>query len=193
MAEVKWQARRVSDGVLVDVTGDTSGTPASAPTENALEAGTTFNGGTITAGLSIQPTLAWQNPLQAISPVGGTASIIRTVKGGLGGTDVFVVFADGTINAFAPDSPTDHIFTFEADNTPAVGKRLAKFVTPGGEVHITRNGYLGISFVATAPADAEIDTGQCLFWFDTTNGAAKIKFKGKSANGTVVNGEVALT
>ena len=40
MAEVKWQARRVSDGVLVDVTGDVSGTPASAPTANVLEAGT---------------------------------------------------------------------------------------------------------------------------------------------------------
>ena len=39
MAEVKWQARRVSDGVLVDVTGDTEGTPAGAPTPNALEGG----------------------------------------------------------------------------------------------------------------------------------------------------------
>jgi hypothetical protein len=39
MAEVKWQARRVSDGVLVDVTGDTTGTPVGAPTPNALEAG----------------------------------------------------------------------------------------------------------------------------------------------------------
>ena len=27
MAEVKWQARRISDGVLVDVTADTEGTP----------------------------------------------------------------------------------------------------------------------------------------------------------------------
>lgn len=39
MAEVKWQARRISDGVLVDVTGDTEGTPLTAPTPNALEAG----------------------------------------------------------------------------------------------------------------------------------------------------------
>lgn len=39
MAEVSWQARRVSDGVLVDVTGDVSGTPAIAPTPNALESG----------------------------------------------------------------------------------------------------------------------------------------------------------
>ena len=39
MAEVKWQARRISDGVLVDVTGDTEGTPAGAPTPNVLEGG----------------------------------------------------------------------------------------------------------------------------------------------------------
>ena len=39
MAEVKWTARRVSDVVLVDVTGDTDGVPATAPTANALEAG----------------------------------------------------------------------------------------------------------------------------------------------------------
>lgn len=38
MAEVKWTARRVSDGVLVDVTGDTEGTPVIAPTANVLEA-----------------------------------------------------------------------------------------------------------------------------------------------------------
>lgn len=41
MAEVKWQARRVSDGIMVDVTGDTEGTPAPAPTANALEGGVT--------------------------------------------------------------------------------------------------------------------------------------------------------
>ena len=39
MAEVKWTARRVTDGVLVDVTGDTESTPQTAPTQNALEAG----------------------------------------------------------------------------------------------------------------------------------------------------------
>lgn len=39
MAEVKWQARRITDGVLVDVTGDTDGVPQGAPTPNALEAG----------------------------------------------------------------------------------------------------------------------------------------------------------
>ena len=44
MAEVKWQARRVSDGVLVDVTGDTTGTPAGAPTANALEGATNPDG-----------------------------------------------------------------------------------------------------------------------------------------------------
>ena len=44
MAEVKWSARRVSDGVLVDVTGDTEGTPETAPTANELEAGGVSSG-----------------------------------------------------------------------------------------------------------------------------------------------------
>ena len=44
-----------------------------------------------------------------------------------------------------------------------------------------------------APADADISNSTVALWFDATNGSAKIKFKGKSANGTVVVGEVALT
>lgn len=45
----------------------------------------------------------------------------------------------------------------------------------------------------TEPADADIAPNQLYFWFDATNGAAKLMLKGKSANGTVVEGEVALT
>ena len=54
-----------------------------------------------------------------------------------------------------------------------------------------KNGHLHIAKNA-APADADIAAGQCFFWFDATNGAAKLKIKGKSANGTVVAGEIAL-
>ena len=43
-----------------------------------------------------------------------------------------------------------------------------------------------------APADADLVAEQgCLFW-DFTNGAGKLKIKAKTANGTVVTGEVAL-
>lgn len=44
----------------------------------------------------------------------------------------------------------------------------------------------------TAPADADIVAGQFFIYWDSTNGASKLKIKGKSANGTVVTGEVAL-
>lgn len=46
---------------------------------------------------------------------------------------------------------------------------------------------------SAAPADADIQSGQVFMFFDSTNGSAKVKFKGKSANGTVVAGEVALS
>lgn len=49
-----------------------------------------------------------------------------------------------------------------------------------------------ITKVNAAPADGDLSAGECSWWFDSTNGAAKAKFKGKSANGTVVSGEVAL-
>lgn len=45
----------------------------------------------------------------------------------------------------------------------------------------------------TAPADGDLGANQVAIWFDSTNGAAKLMIKGKSADGTVVSGEVALT
>jgi len=45
---------------------------------------------------------------------------------------------------------------------------------------------------ATAPADGDIQNGQLFLYVDPTNGAGKLLIKGKTANGTVVNGSVAL-
>ena len=47
--------------------------------------------------------------------------------------------------------------------------------------------------VNSVPADADVATSEVQFWFDDTNGAAKVKFKGKQADGTVRTGEVALS
>lgn len=58
-------------------------------------------------------------------------------------------------------------------------------------LEVSGGGYLGI-FTHTAPADADIAAGEVMLWFDQTNGASKLKLKGKSQNGTVVAGEVAL-
>jgi hypothetical protein len=42
------------------------------------------------------------------------------------------------------------------------------------------------------PADAEIQPGRVFMWFDPTNGAAKVMFKGKQSDGKVLSGEVPL-
>ena len=57
---------------------------------------------------------------------------------------------------------------------------------------ISENGYFTTRKVA-APADGELSASELAFWFDDTNGAGKLKIKAKTANGTVVTGEVALT
>lgn len=44
----------------------------------------------------------------------------------------------------------------------------------------------------TSP-NAELNPGQCALWFDKTNGAAKLKITAKTADGTVVTGEIALS
>lgn len=44
-----------------------------------------------------------------------------------------------------------------------------------------------------APADGTLSAGDLVMWFDETDGAGKAMFKGKTANGTVVTGSVALT
>jgi hypothetical protein len=57
---------------------------------------------------------------------------------------------------------------------------------------VSENGYF-TTRKTSAPADAELTTGELAIWFDASAGAAKVKFKGKNASGTVVAGEVALS
>lgn len=59
------------------------------------------------------------------------------------------------------------------------------------QARFDKNGVLMIKR-NTAPADADVNTGECAFWFDSTNGAAKLMFKAKQADGTVRTGSVAL-
>jgi hypothetical protein len=56
---------------------------------------------------------------------------------------------------------------------------------------ITENGYFTTRKTA-APADAELAAGELAFWFDSTNGAAKLMVKAKEAGGTVRTGSLAL-
>ncbi len=73
---------------------------------------------------------------------------------------------------------SDDLQCWQAD-----GGGILSRVSAGGYFITSRN---------AAPADAVLAAGDLAHWFDSTNGLSKVKFKGKSANGTVVTGEVAL-
>jgi hypothetical protein len=78
----------------------------------------------------------------------------------------------------------------------AIGTQAAdmtRWETNGGVLlcRVAAGGRFGHA-VTTAPADADVATGEAQLWFDSTNGAAKLMCKAKSANGTVVTGQLAL-
>lgn len=83
-----------------------------------------------------------------------------------------------------------------ADNGAADGSILILAENNFGEdIRIFGNVFFRGAIVAksnSAPADADLSNSSCAIWFDATNGAPKLMFKGKQANGTVVTGEVAL-
>ena len=56
---------------------------------------------------------------------------------------------------------------------------------------INKDGYIMTRKVA-APADGDVATSELALWFDNTNGNAFAMFKGKTVDGTVVTGSVAL-
>ena len=75
--------------------------------------------------------------------------------------------------------------TWDATNGLAVGKPI----TVTGAVIAS-----GALFTAAnaAPADGALVAGQLAIWYDDTNGAGKIMFKAKQADGTVKTGSVAV-
>jgi hypothetical protein len=87
------------------------------------------------------------------------------------------VGANGSLNVYSNDA--DEAFEVTTDNAVVL-----KF----GDAH-----KLQVRGATAAPADAALAAGSFSLWLDQTNGAAKLKIKAKQANGTVVQGEVALT
>jgi HK97 family phage major capsid protein len=147
-----------------------------------------FNGGTITSTLSIEPATG---PVLSLGPALGfallemadaTTQVVATFSAG-GELDLETTGTAITPLIVAPQTPLD------------AGKRVASFFAhnAGSEASgFLRGGYF-FTKLSAAPADAELAAGELALWFDKTNGAAKLKIKGKSANGTVVQGEVALS
>lgn len=57
---------------------------------------------------------------------------------------------------------------------------------------VSASGHLGTR-VNVAPSDSTLPPGEAMFWFDSTNGAAKLMVKARQADGTVKTGSLPLT
>jgi hypothetical protein len=104
----------------------------------------------------------------------------------LGGADV----AGATLSVYSPSTTYDvvQIRKFAGSSQ----KMLHLLDESNQTLHkFDKNGY-SITAKTSAPADADLAAGELAYWFDSTNGAAMARFKGKQANGTVVSGAVAL-
>lgn len=77
-----------------------------------------------------------------------------------------------------------------SDEPEAFWVNLNEGSLPNPTIGIYKQGMLKISGVA--PANGVINAGELFLYYDPTNGAAKLMLKGKTANGTVVTGQVAL-
>lgn len=146
-----------------------------------------------------------QKVVQINAPAGQTVPIFDVL---LNGAQVVAVTNTGALqtnngvfytNGQATGSPVMSAATLS--NNPSIQARRGASAT-GDLFAACANGYTALSrfdkdgFLMTklqaAPADASITAGEIAFWFDSTNGAAKLMFKGKEAGGTVRTGSVAL-
>jgi hypothetical protein len=163
-------------------------------------------GGTITGELTIDPATA---PATASLVVNGRAgasagTFLLYMQDSSTDTDnVFTVNRDGTtqiVDSNPSSAVVGSMVKVLAGGSRAplqVGSWSAQslfVVGDGGSVAINPSGSLGLILKGphAAPANGDIAAGEVALWFDQTDGAAKLKIKAKSANGTVVTGEVAL-
>lgn len=78
------------------------------------------------------------------------------------------------------------IFSSAASPTAPINEYQVNGTMKG---RVTKDGCFATS-VNAAPADADVLTNEVQFWFDSSNGAHKVMYKGKTADGTVVTGQL---
>lgn len=128
--------------------------------------------------LSHSTTIGFQPQADNVHPLGGAANR-------------WSVLCAGQVQALCADAGTTPELVKGAASQTA---NLAEWQKSDATVYgtVSENGYF-TTRKNSAPADAELTAGEAAWWFDSTNGSAKLKVKAKQANGTVVVGEIALT
>lgn len=152
-----------------------------------------------------QPLLLIDDPA-----AGSDYSDVVTIVGDKGGpneSNMFSMDSAGEVFITTLDAGASALVIFPASGSAAFGAHIVQVSTDGGGgtlLDLEANGKFSVGDASlsngllirgphAAPADAEMNAGDLMFWFDKTNGAAKLMVKAKQANGTVVTGQVALS
>lgn len=112
---------------------------------------------------------------------------------GYDSTANYLYWGGGTPNSlFRPVNGAHVAACFKSHASQSV--HLVEFQDAGGAngFALSKNAY-PVFLKNAAPADAEIAANQAFAWYDATNGAAFLKVRAKTADGTVVSGSLALT
>lgn len=113
------------------------------------------------------------------------------------GTQNLVINADGSVNLIRAyiQHVTNNTQILKQMNAESDALLNVVFLDGLNRTHCEPVYSEGAVWLKTAalPADGSINAGECAMIFDDTNLAAKVQWKGKTADGTVVTGEVSLT
>lgn len=159
------------------------------------------------AGLNIKGGDAATPALKVTGATGATTNILEALITGnatpainVGQNGLFTASFTSTLtNAGLVGAPPVTALTYSSHPAIALtrsGAAVGDMIQARGSgstalSRINRDGFI-MTAKNAAPADADLNAGEIAFWFDSTNGAAKLKVKAKEAGGTVRTGEVAL-
>ncbi len=192
---------------LIHAKASGAGSLASVQVENAASSAYFHAKGATDAGLILEDSgAASQERIFYVASDGGYLKFLSLLNDYTGNADLMAIRRDGYMNVGRGSANSTGIIA--ALGVQAISGSLPALVGRGaagqsgnivewqdstGAVQgtVSENGYWTTRKTA-APADAELAAGEMALWLDATNGASKLKIKAKSANGTVVTGEVAL-
>ena len=159
------------------------------------------------AGLSVKGGDAASAALKITGAAGASTNVFETFIAG-NATPALNVASNGILNAAFTTVLTNAglvgapaLSSLTYSSHAAVALRRATSATGDllqargdGTTALTRINKDGFIMTAknAAPADGDLNPGEIALWFDSTNGASRLKVKAKEAGGTVRTGEVGL-
>lgn len=163
-------------------------------------------GGGASSPLTLTATTASEIPLVTKGAASQTGHLFEAQDSA--GTVIFQIDADGAVrrndgtnlvlrSAANLDFYCGNVHQYRMANSSSIGiSTMLDNDRPLGSTSARWSNVFGTYHTVcgnTAPADADIAANQLMLWFDSSDGAAKLKLKAKSANGTVVAGERPVT